>query len=211
MIPWLLALAATLAGDVTHQRTVALGKATVRLIQVLRPDSSCSARLEFRRPGKPRRILWSGNAEAVGLVAGLFIPDRQPSAGYLTVVKAGDYEGLLLFVEPDGSLTTLPGGWFWIDEPHRLLFAISASDDPETVVVDLRTLRRVGEDIAITPEYFYRDGNRVFLTGQGLDGERAFEFDFTRRRFVRTQSARTRWTRIPWDFDLNHQPECGSR
>jgi len=182
--------------------------ATLRVTNVRTDSSGCRSAIEFQRAGatKPRTI-WSAKLDAVGLPAGLFIPAQQPSRDYGTVVKSGDYESLLLFVRRDGSLVTHPGGWFWIDRAHELLFTITASDEPEVAVIDLRTLRRAGDDVALIPEAFYRAGRRVFVTGQ----ERAFEFNFARRAFVSVKPDPAHWTRVAWDFDLNAQSHCTSR
>ncbi len=196
-----------------RQRDVRLGAATLRMTHVWSAggqDFMCRAWLDLlRRPGHAAIHLWNGTTDPVGTAAGLYIPARQPSDRFLMIVKAGDYEGLFLFVHPDGSLTITEGGDFVIDRQHELLFGLTYSDSAEVIVVDLRTLRQVGEDIPAAPERFYRAGSRFFVTGTDTAGPHAFEFDFGRRSFLPVKDARDRWTPVPWDFELSSRSICG--
>jgi len=134
-----------------------IGKFTVRIIQVkpvfdwdpTNPSictacpTLCRAWLEVRDGGRVIRQAYFDDIDAIGWIYGIFLPEHQPLPDYFLAIKEGDYDGRLLLVGKDGSLTNLPGGDFFLTPDKQYLIGSHDSDSQYPFVVDLARRRLV--------------------------------------------------------------------
>jgi hypothetical protein len=120
------------------------GNFTVRIILAKRvyevsapPPSYCRAWLEVRGGGMILRQAFFDDIDPVGSDYGIFVPEHQPFEEYFVALKEGDYDGRLLLVGKDGSLTNLPGGGFFLTTDKRYLIGEHASDYASLIVLDV--------------------------------------------------------------------------
>lgn len=120
-----------------------IGNFTVRIIQVVAAEDACRARLEVREGGSVLRQVYFKDIDAVGSYYGIFLPDHQPFDDSFVALKFGDYDGRLLLVGNDGSLTNLPGGDFFLTPDKRYLIGSHDSDYESPFVIDVARRRIV--------------------------------------------------------------------
>jgi hypothetical protein len=120
-----------------------VGNFTVRIIQVVVADDACRAWLEVRQGDKVLRQVYFNDIDAVGGNYGIFLPKQQPFGDPFVAVKFGDYDGRLLLVGNDGSLTNLPGGDFFLTPDKRYLIGSHDSDYQSPFVIDVARRRLV--------------------------------------------------------------------
>lgn len=123
---------------------------TVRIIHAKRvydlsapPPSYCRAWLEVRKDNTVVRQAYFDDIDPVGSSFGIFLPKHQPLEDYFVALKDGDYDGRLLLVGKDGSLTDLPGGSFFLTPDKRYLIGEHASDYASLIVFDVTQRRTV--------------------------------------------------------------------
>ncbi len=121
-----------------------LGNFTIRIIQAKRifepsfpPPTFCRAWLEVREGGTVLRQAYFDDIEPVGGSFGIFVPKPQPFEDYFVALKEGDYDGRLLLVGKDGSLTNIPGGDFFLTPDKRYLVGAHDSDYASLFVFDV--------------------------------------------------------------------------
>ena len=144
-----------------------IGKFTVRIIQAKRvydasapSPSYCRAWLDVTEGGKVLRQAYFDDIDPVGGSFGVFLPKRQPLSDYFVALKEGDYDGRLLLVGEDGSLTNLPGGGFFLTPDKRFVIGSHSSDYQSPFVIDV-ALRRLAADVRssdLLPGDIYRSG-----------------------------------------------------
>lgn len=127
-----------------------IGKFTVRIIQVKALDHAatsnpefCRAWLEVTDGGKLLRRAYFDDMDPVGSYFGIFLPERQPFPDYFLAIKEGDYDGRLLIVSQDGSLTNLPGGELFLTPDKRFIIGSHDSDYQSLFVIDISRHRVV--------------------------------------------------------------------
>ena len=158
-----------------------LGNFAVRIIQVRKvddrndsPPSLCRAWVEVRSGGRILRQIYFDDIDAVGGDFGILLPEHQPLNDYFVALKVGDYDGRLLFVGRDGSLTNLPGGGYFLTPDKRYLVSSHASDYESLVVVDVAHLQIVidgeKEKLPNTGDW-YLDNDGYFFTEYDYTGQ----------------------------------------
>jgi hypothetical protein len=127
-----------------------VGKFKVRIIQAKTvyetsspPPSYCRAWLEVTEGGRVLRQAYFDDIDPVGSYFGIFVPERQPFSAYFLALKEGDYDGRLLLVGEDGTLTNLPGGGFFLTPDKRLIVGSHSSDYQSLFVIDVQRHRVV--------------------------------------------------------------------
>ena len=112
--------------------------------------------------------LYYADIEPVGFSFGIFVPKRQPLEGYFIAVKEGDYDGRLLLVGKNGTVTDFPGGFYFVTADKRFLVGEYATDGSPLVVMDVERHTAVidGTKDSTIPEPFnyYRDSSGYFYT-----------------------------------------------
>jgi hypothetical protein len=99
--------------------------------------------LEVRKDNTVVRQAYFDDIDPVGSSFGIFLPKHQPLEDYFVALKDGDYDGRLLLVGKDGSLTDLPGGSFFLTPDKRYLIGEHASDYASLIVFDVTQRRTV--------------------------------------------------------------------
>jgi len=129
-----------------------------------------------REGDKVLRQAYFDDIDAVGGYYGLFLPKDQPLKDYFVVLKEGDYDGRLLLVGVDGSLTNIAGGEFFLTEDKRYLIGSHSSDYESLIVFDLLR-RRMAIDGAAEklPSVgdWYMDDTGYFFTEDAADADLA--------------------------------------
>jgi len=127
-----------------------LGSFTVRVIHAKRvyelsapPPTYCRAWMEVREGNKMLRQAYFDDIEPVGGYFGIFVPRHQPFEDYFVALKEGDYDGRLLLVGMDGSLTNIPGGSYFLTPDKRYLVGAHDSDYASLFVFDVPGRRLV--------------------------------------------------------------------
>jgi len=162
-------------------RDYSVGDFTVRIIQAKRvydssapPPSYCRAWLEVRGDGRILSQAYFDDIEPVGGSFGVFLPKNQPLDDYFMALKDGDYDGRLLLIGKDGSLTNLPGGGLFMTSDKRYIIGIHGSDYASPFVIDV-----VRHQLVIDGEKeklpgvgdWYRDKIGYFYTEDKEDGQ----------------------------------------
>lgn len=157
-----------------------IGKFKVRIIQVKAVNdatstnpSYCRAWLQVREGDRVLRQAYFNEIDPVGWKYGIFLPKRQPFPNYFLALKDGDYDGRLLLVGEDGTLTNLPGGSFFLTPDKRYLIGSHDSDYQSLFVVDLARRRLVidGEKEKLpSVDDWYIDKSGYFFTAPDEGG-----------------------------------------
>ena len=165
----------------TSSHDYPIGKVTVRIIQVKALDegrstnpSLCRAWLQVREGSKILRQAYFNDIDAVGGSYGIFLPKHQPFSDYFLALKEGDYDGRLLLVGEDGSLTNLPGGDLSLTPDKRFIIGSHDSDYQSLFAIDVahRRLAIDGEKGSLPPVGgLYVDKAGYFFTGDDESGE----------------------------------------
>ncbi|MGA3082659.1 MAG: hypothetical protein ABSD44_15015 [Terracidiphilus sp.] len=144
------------------RRDYPISNFTVRIIHAKRvyelsapPPTYCRAWLEVRAGGRVLRQAYFDDIEPVGGYFGIVVPEHQPLKDYFVVLKQGDYDGRLLLVGKDGSLTNIPGGGFFLTPDKQYLIGAHDSDYASLFVFDISSRQLV------------IDGEKEKLTGVG--------------------------------------------
>lgn len=162
------------------RRDYPIGKFKVRIIQVKAVNdttstnpSYCRAWVEVREGGMELKQAYFDEIDPVGWKYGIFLPKRQPLPHYFFALKDGDYDGRLLLVGEDGSLTNLPGGSFFLTPDKRYLIGSHDSDYQSLLVVDVARRRLVidGEKERLpSVNEWYVDKSGYFFTALDESG-----------------------------------------
>jgi len=136
-----------------------------RLIWNEKSPSYCRAWIEVARGDRVIRRVYYGDFEPVGYSFGVFVPTKQPSASFFTMVKEGDYDGHLLLVDDQGIVTDLMGGSFFVTTDRRFLVSQYSSDESGLAVFNLESRRIIfqSKDIPYIHNW-YKDGSGYFFT-----------------------------------------------
>jgi len=156
------------------------GSFTVRIIQVkglndeTTNPSYCRAWLQVRSGGRIVRQAYFNDIDPVGADYGIFLPEKQSIPNYFVALKEGDYDGRLLLLAKDGSLTDLPGGAFFLTPDRRYLVGSHDSDYQSPFVIDLSNHRLVingSKENLPSVDQWYRDRYGYFFTVLNNDGD----------------------------------------
>jgi hypothetical protein len=158
-----------------------IGNYTIRIIQVRKvddrndsPPSLCRAWVEVRSGDRILRQIYYDDIDAVGGDYGIFVPEHQPLKDYFISLKTGDYDGRLLLIGRDGSLTNLPGGGYFLTPDKRYLISSHASDYESLVVVDVARRQIVidgeKEELPNVGDW-YLDNDGYFFTEYNYTGQ----------------------------------------
>lgn len=158
-----------------------LGNFTIRIINAKRdfkpnapPPTYCRAWLQVRLGDTMLRQAYFDDIEPVGGDFGIFVPKYQPFEDSLVALKLGDYDGRLLLVGKDGSLTDIPGGDFFLTPDKRYMIGAHDSDYASLFVFDVRGRKLVldGEKEKLPAvDEWYRDHLGYFFTEDDETGE----------------------------------------
>lgn len=160
-------------------RAYPFGSFTVRIIQVkglndaTTNPSYCRAWLQVRSGGRTVRQAYFKDIDPVGADYGIFLPEKQSIPNYFVALKDGDYDGRLLFIGKDGSLTDLPGGAFFLTPDKRYVVGSHDSDYQSPFVIDLSNHRLVingSKENLPSVDQWYRDRHGYFFTVLDNDG-----------------------------------------
>jgi hypothetical protein len=127
-----------------------------------------------KEDGRVLRQAYFDDIEPVGGYFGIFLPKHQPLENYFVALKEGDYDGRLLLVGKDGSLTNFPGGGFFLTADKRFLIGEHASDYASPFVVDLARRQLVidGEKEKLSGVVdWYVDNRGYFYTEDDENGQ----------------------------------------
>jgi hypothetical protein len=212
-------------------REYAHGSVTVRIIEAKRiqesaiPPSYCSAWLEVRQGDRVLRQIHYDDIEPVGFSYGIFVPKRQQFADYFGAVKEGDYDGRLLLIGKDGTLSDLPGGFYFVTADKRHLIGLHAMDSDSLVVID-SALRQVvfngeKEGVPEVHSWYLDDAGYFFTEVDQRDGSQpprevkgsAYRLDLERHIVLKVTMLAAHLAasrRISYDFDPQNMMDCSS-
>jgi hypothetical protein len=209
------------------------GKVIVRVSQVKRTRASssiapeaCRVWLEVWRGSLIKQIYYDDIAP-VGGNYGIFVPKKQPLEPYFIAVKEGDYDGRLLLVGRDGSVSDLPGGpYFVTPDGHYIVGEYSVDGGTPLIVVDTITREVILQGDNERPTaiinnwyqdaagYFYREPDESDNSYPQRDkkGE-VYRLDLVHRRVMREivsdqflEAAR----KVPYEFNPEGLADCTS-
>jgi hypothetical protein len=201
-----------------------IGDITVRIIQVVAAEDACRAWLEVRERGSVVRQVYFKDVDAVGGYYGIFLPNHQPFDDFFVALKFGDYDGRLLIVGKDGSLTNLPGGDFFLTPDKRYLIGSHNSDYQSPFVIEVARRRIVidgaKEKLPGVGDW-YVDGAGYFFTEDDESGElqnpdqktvTIYRLDLKSMKFSRgvMTKARLKTTSKMEGIPFNKALECGT-
>jgi len=206
------------------------GDVTIQVIQAKKrkPNQSapsyCRAWVEVSSEGRLLKRIRYSDFEPVGYSYGVFVPAKQPSADYFTLVKEGDYDGHLLLVDRRGVVTDLLGGRFFVTAGGRFIVSEYSSDSPGLAVFDLKARRLLLQSTEIPYiQNWYKDSAGYFFTesewsnGSGSPDEKpnvAYRLDLKGRKVVKISVDPQRLksaAHVEDDFDPRKSPDCVSR
>ena len=206
-----------------------IGDIKIRIIHAKRrrenvtPPSYCRAWVEISRDQKLLKRIYYADFEPVGYKYGVFVPAKQPSDHYFTLVKEGDYDGRLILASRSGAITDTIGGSYFV-VGGRYLVSQYSSDEAGPAVFDLQ----VGKIILQTSDIpyiqrWYRNSRGYFFTesewsqGSGEPHEKSgvvYRLDIQERRILKTamnaagvKSAKV----VDYDFDPSRYENCTSK
>jgi hypothetical protein len=217
----------------TH--TYAHGRVKIRVTQAQRtghqaaePPYYCRAWLEIVERGEN---VWQRSFDDINPASfsfGLFVPRKAPSPRYFAVVKVGDNDGRLFLVDREsGTVTELPGGFFFVTSDNRYLFSEYAGETQDIVVFDLIAGKvvldtKTTETARLPGEIYdwYYDGKRYFFTIVRGDEKSKGVIAEDRRVMYEVTLKRPGISRVPadfdkvfhknWDFDPRSYRDCSS-
>jgi len=219
--------------DVTT-RTYPHGKVKVKITQAKRLGSrtgeapyACRAWMEVFE-GKSRT--WQAYFDDIspsGFSYGLSVPLKQPSPEYLAVVKNGDFDGRLFLIDRKGTVTDLPGGFYFVSFDRRYLYSEYAADTQEVVVFDLLFGKTVLDtktaDGTLLPGDiydWYHDDKKFYFTivkpegaGKGVVQEERrsiYEVKLNPPGIVKVPADFSALHHKKWDFDPRTFKDCCS-
>jgi hypothetical protein len=219
--------------DVTTH-TYSHGKIRVKLIQAKRlgprsgePPYACRAWLEVF-DGKNR--IWEhyfDDMSPSGFSYGLSVPQKQPSPDYFAVVKNGDFDGRLFLIDRKGTVTDLPGGFYFVSFDRRYLYSEYAAEIQEFVVFDLLFGKivldtKTADSSPLPGDIYdwYHDGRKFYFTivkpgvaGKGLvqeDRRSVYEVKLNPPGIARVTADFSRLHHKKWDFDPRTFKDCCS-
>lgn len=209
-----------------------LGNFLVRVIEVKNlgytvPPHTCRAWLQVQNGDQILKQAYFGDndMEPVGFSFGLFVPKKQPLDDYFIAVKEGNYDGRLLLVGNDGSLTNLPGGYYFLTDDKKFLIGEYATDGSFLIVINV-TQHRVVLDTrkdSTMPEPFnyYRNKEGYFFTeakdtDKGWLEQRShiFRIDLVQNRIVKKSASPATFSaaqKMNYDFDPRKMQDCTSK
>lgn len=208
------------------------GDFVVRVIEVKNLGYSvaprtCRAWLQVKKADQLLKQVYfdDNDMEPVGFSFGIFVPQKQPLDDYFVAVKEGDYDGRLLMVGNDGSLTNLPGGFYFLTDDKQFLIGEYATDGSSLVVVNVAQHRVVLDSSkdanASEPFDYYHDKIGYFFTDADDTSEgwvekrnHIFRIDLTQNRIIRMPASRTTFSaaqKVNYDFDPRKMQDCNSK
>jgi hypothetical protein len=197
-----------------------LGDLKIRIIQAREKSGAtfvCRGWIELRPAGGAPRWIERGDLEPVGSSFGLFVPHWQPSRELFLIAELKNYDGNLLLIDKKGSLRQVPGGAYFVDLPHRLLFSLSYSDvAPSLAVIELDTGKTVFQGIDVEIVHWYRLGSGLFFIHANKSGpvrETGHFFDFAKKTFQLRKVTPEMWSKaepVDYDFMSGWYQDCTS-
>src|SRR5260221_4547774 len=124
------------------------GEVSIRIAEVknrgyaLEPRQ-CRAWLEVTNGERLLKRIYYADIDPSGFSYGVFVPKHQPLENHFIAIKEGDYDGRLLLVGKDGTVSDLPGGLYFLTDDKRFLVGEYATDGSPLVVVDVAHARVV--------------------------------------------------------------------
>lgn len=161
-----------------NKRTFHHGLVDVQIIQIsvqkyvtqLPSDICCRVWLNVFYKGKQNYQYYQNDIDAVGSYHGIRVPEYQPLAHYLIVVKVGGYDGELLLISDKGQVSSTLGGTFFVTPDGQYLISIYFSDVTGYSVIDANTGKEVYEKLFDTADLYLGDfysynGKLYYLVG----------------------------------------------
>jgi hypothetical protein len=191
------------------------------------PPYACRAWLEVY-DGKTR--VWERYFDDIspsGFSYGLSVPQKQPSPDWFAVVKNGDFDGRLFLIDRKGTVTELPGGFYFVTYDGRFLYGEYAADTQEVMVFDLlfgKTVMdtKTADSSRLPGDIYdwYHDGKKYFFTivkpgapGKGLvqeDRKSVYEVKLNPPGIEKGPADFSRLHHKKWDFDPRWFRDCCS-
>lgn len=128
-------------------------------------SSVCQSRLLVMQGDKVLDSLNFSNIDPVGFYYGLYLY-KELVFNHLLLSKFGDYEGLSIFVNQEGKIFKILGGYMFIDQSNGLVFSNYMSDLNGFSVFDLTLNQEVVrfDNIDLEPLGFYKIDNQYFVS-----------------------------------------------
>jgi hypothetical protein len=139
-------------------------------------DTSCISALIL---DKRKYVLFDVDVPSGPL--GMIVPQAQPIAGGLVVLKASPYEGKTFLLLPDGKVVALPGASVIIDTVGKCVYCIWDNDKNfKLTVFDYKGLRLIINTTEIPePKQWYSSGmGYCFTTAGSADSKTWYTVDF---------------------------------
>jgi hypothetical protein len=211
------------------QQQFSHGDVTIRVVEVKSKEVQaephfCRAWLDVEKEGSLIRRFYYGDIEPVGFSYGIFVPKTQPLDDFFVAVKEGDYDGRLLLVAKDGSVSELPGGFYFLTSDKRFLVGDYATDDSALVVVDVALRRLVidSRNDSTVPEIldWYHDPSGYFFNTKDdsykgwpprAQAGTVYRLDLTRRNVSKTSMGASELAsahKVTYDFDPRQKKDC---
>ena len=165
-----------------------LGKVAIDAKQVKRPDEKqsnpryCRAWIWLAKEGKKETCEYFDDINPVGGSNGLFAPNTVLPAGYVGLVKLGDYNGRLVLINDSGKHWNFAGGSYFVSKDKKNLFSIHETETKTGVsVFDLKKGTLVlaedekSKDAPPIMDKWYFDGTGYFFTTMNADGSQPKE------------------------------------
>jgi len=205
------------------------GDVSIRIIEVknrgyaLEPRQ-CRAWLEVTNGERLLKRIYYPDIDPSGFSFGIFVPKLKQPDNYFVAVKEGDYDGRLLLVGKDGTVTDLPGGFYFVTVDKRFLVGEYATDGSPLVVVDVErhiaVIDGTKDDTIPDPFNFYRDSSGYFYTeASDSNGswneirDHVYRVDLEHHRVVRrsiTAKELSAAHKVDYDFDPQKLNDCYS-
>ena len=130
--------------------------------------------------------------DALGYLAGIFLPKRQPPGAYFALVKHGDYDGRLILIDRNGSVKDLPGGYYFVTAGNLLFNVQSDADGDGFSVLDLETGKILAETTCKAPvQQWYRIGDTIgYTASEWLEQNRGYPSERGGEWYVWNSSAK---------------------
>lgn len=143
-------------------------------------------------------------------------------APYFAVVKNGNYDGHLYFINESGKVEDLMGGFYFITNDKRYLFSQYAPDGTGLAVFDLITGRTVypSNKIPYIHHWYVKDGAYFFAESEWIRSnlgratekpEIAHFYDFNKKEIISkdiTADDLAAAEKLEYDFDPREYENC---
>jgi hypothetical protein len=148
-------------------------------------DTACISALIL---DKRKYVLFDIDISPASAPLGMIVPDAQPIAGGLVVLKASPYEGKTFLILPDGKVVTLPGASVIVDTAGKSVYCVWDNDKNfKLTVFDYKGLRLVINTTEIAePKQWYSGGMGYCFTPAGsTDSKTWYVVDFMTKTIIK--------------------------